>query len=223
MKKKLIIKFPHKHPLFKKKETNKGVYYENSIYYFWFEFLKRNKKFIEICKSKGSLNRYVYEDFGDIRQKSFKQWWNEKYKGTIRGIYLFAYQNPFTDIEEIGSINEINSINLKEFTILAIPKNIEKNYALKKVRGLINKDNKRFINKARYEFKSKTFKVKSLRNYLEFLRLKDKAYKNWQAVASIKNEKFEKIDYRDKTYFNQIANKWSRAIKKINDNFLIKS
>jgi hypothetical protein len=70
---------------------------------------------------------------------------------------------------------------------------------------------------------SKTFKVKSLRNYLEFLRLKDKSYKNWQAVASIKNEKFEKIDYRDKTYFNQIANKWSRAIKKINDNFLIKS
>ena len=128
MKKKLIIKFPHKHPLFKKKETNKGVYYENSIYYFWFEFLKRNKKFIEICKSKGSLNKYFYEDFGDIRQKSFKQWWNEKYKGTIRGIYLFAYQNPFTDIEEIGSINEINSINLKEFTILAIPKNIEKNY-----------------------------------------------------------------------------------------------
>ena len=223
MKKKLIIKFPHKHPLFKKKETKKGVYYENSIYYFWFEFLKRNKKFIEICKSKGSLNRYVYEDFGDIRQKSFKQWWNEKYKGTIRGIYLFAYQNPFTDIEEIGSINEINSINLKEFTILAIPKNIEKNYALKKVRGLINKDNKRFVNEASYEFKSKTFKVKSLRNYLEFLRLKDKAYKNWQAVASIKNEKFEKIDYRDKTYFNQIANKWSRAIKKINDNFLIKS
>jgi hypothetical protein len=136
---------------------------------------------------------------------------------------LFAYQNPFTDIEEISSINEINSINLKEFTILAIPKNIEKNYALKKVRGLINKDNKRFVNKARYEFKSKTFKVKSLRNYLEFLRLKDKSYKNWQAVASIKNEKFEKIDYRDKTYFNQIANKWSRAIKKINDNFLIKS
>jgi hypothetical protein len=223
MKKKLIIKFPHKHPLFKKKETNKGVYYENSIYYFWFEFLKRNKKFIEICKSKGSLNKYFYEDFRDIRQKSFKQWWNEKYKGTIRGIYLFAYQNPFTDIEEIVSINEINSINLNEFTILAIPKNIEKNYALKKVRGLINKDNKRFINKARYEFKSKTFKVKSLRNYLEFLRLKDKGYKNWQAIALIFNKKIENIESSYKISFNQIANKWSRAIKKINDNFLIKS
>ena len=222
MKRKLIIKFPHKHPLFKKKETNKGVYYENSIYYFWFEFLKRNKKIIEICKRKGSLNRYIYEDFGDIRQKSFKQWWNEKYKGTIRGIYLFAYQNPFTDIEEIGSINEINSINLKEFTILAIPKNIEKNYALKKVRGLINKDNKRFVNKARYEFKSKTFKVKSLRNYLEFLRLKDKAYKNWQAVALIFNKKIENMETDYKISYNQIANKWSRAIKKINDNFLMK-
>ena len=34
------------------------------------------------------------------------------------------------------------------------------------------------------------------------------------------NEKFENIDYRDKIYFNQIANKWSRAIKKINVNFL---
>jgi hypothetical protein len=199
------------------------VYYENSIYYFWFEFLKRNKTFIEICKSKGRINKYVYEDFGDIRNKNFKQWWNEKYKGIIRGIYLFAYQNPFTDIEEIISINEINSINLKEFTILAIPKNIEKNYALKKVRGLINKDNKRFINKARYEFKSKTFKVKSLRNYLEFLRLKDKRYKNWQAVALVFNKKVENIDTDYKISYNQIANKWSRAIKKINDNFLIKS
>ena len=172
MKNKLIIKFPHKHPLFKKKETNKGVYFENSIYFFWFEFLKRNKKFIEICKSKGKISKKIYEDFGDIRNKNFKEWWNEKYGNTIRGIYLFAYQNPFSDVEEIDYFNKINALNLRDYTLLAIPKNIEKNYALKRIRTLINKENKRFVNKARYEFNSKTFKIKSLKNYLNFLKLK---------------------------------------------------
>ena len=222
MKNKLIIKFPHKHPLFKKKETNKGVYFENSIYFFWFEFLKRNKKFIEICKSKGKISKKIYEDFGDIRNKNFKEWWNEKYGNTIRGIYLFAYQNPFSDVEEIDYFNKINSLNFRDYTLLAIPKNIEKNYALKRVRALINKENKRFANKARYEFKSKTFKTKSLKNYLNFLKLKDEGNKNWQAVALIFNKKIENMETDYKISYNQIANKWSRAIKKINDNFLMK-
>ena len=222
MKNKLIIKFPHKHPLFKKKETDKGVYFENSIYFFWFEFLKRNKKFIEICKSKGKISKKIYEDFGDIRNKNFKEWWNEKYGNTIRGIYLFAYQNPFSDVEEIDYFNKINSLNLRDYTLLAIPKNIEKNYALKRVRALINKENKKFANKARYEFKSKTFKTKSLKNYLNFLKLKDEGNKNWQAVALIFNKKIENMETDYKISYNQIANKWSRAIKKINDNFLMK-
>ena len=104
--------------------------------------------------------------------------------------------------------------------MLAIPKNIEKNYALKRIRTLINKENKRFVNKARYEFNSKTFKIKSLKNYLNFLKLKEEGNKNWQAVTLVMNEKIENINYRDKPYFNKIANKWNRAIKKINDNFL---
>ena len=216
MKNKLIIKFPHKHPLFKKKDTNKGVYFENSIYFFWFEFLKRNKKFIEICKSKGKISKKIYEDFGDIRNKNFKEWWNEKYGNTIRGIYLFAYQNPFRDVEEIDYFNKINSLNLKDYTLLAIPKNIEKNYALKRIRSLINKENKRFANKARYEFKSKTFKTKSLKNYLNFLKLKEEGNKNWQAVALIFNKKIENMETDYKISYNQIANKWSRAINKLN-------
>lgn len=216
MKNKLIIKFPHKHPLFKKKDTNKGVYFENSIYFFWFEFLKRNKKFIEICKSKGKISKKIYEDFGDIRNKHFKEWWNEKYGNTIRGIYLFAYQNPFSDVEEIDYLNKINALNLRDYTLLAIPKNIEKNYALKRVRALINKENKRFANKARYEFKSKTFKTKSLKNYLNFLKLKEEGNKNWQAVALIFNKKIENMETDYKISYNQIANKWSRAINKLN-------
>ena len=202
--------------------VTKALNFENSIYFFWFEFLKRNKKFIEICKSKGKISKKIYEDFGDIRNKNFKEWWNEKYGNTIRGIYLFAYQNPFSDVEEIDYFNKINALNLRDYTLLAIPKNIEKNYALKRVRALINKENKRFVNKARYEFKSKTFKIKSLKNYLNFLKLKEEGNKNWQAVALIFNKKIENMETDYKISYNQIANKWSRAIKKINDNFLMK-
>jgi lipopolysaccharide/colanic/teichoic acid biosynthesis glycosyltransferase len=63
MKNKLIIKFPHKHPLFKKKETKKGVYYENSIYYFWFEFFF----FRFMPKVKGLKKIYFFLTRGKIR------------------------------------------------------------------------------------------------------------------------------------------------------------
>ena len=35
--------FLYKHPIFTKVKTRNGVYYENSVYYLWFQFLLRNE------------------------------------------------------------------------------------------------------------------------------------------------------------------------------------
>ena len=213
------IVFPHKHPLFKKKETKRGVYYENSIYYFWFEFLKLNEKYIAACKNKGKGMKKIYEDFGDIRNKTFKQWWNEKYKGTTRGVYLFASTNPFNQLIKINSQNQYNQINKSDYTVIAVPNLIDKKYAIEQVRKL-TQNNKKFNYEAKYKFKSKTFKIETLKKNLKYLKLKKQFNVNWKAAAAAYNKNIINIDSDGKIYFNQLANRCERQIKIVNKKFI---
>ena len=206
------IVFPHKHPLFKKKETKRGVHYENSIYYFWFEFLKLNEKYIAACKNKGRGMKKIYEDFGDIRNKTFKQWWNEKYKGTTRGVYLFASTNPFNQLIKINSQTQYNQINQSDYTVIAIPNLIDKKYAIEQVRKL-TKNNKKFNYEAKYKFKGTTFKIQTLKKNLKYFKLKKQFNVNWKAAAIAHNKSIINVDSNDKISFNQLANRCERQIK----------
>ena len=73
------INFSREYPLFKKPNERtyegKGVYFENSIYYLWWEFLRRNEEYKKCCETdgKGPLNE-LYKDFGDVFNVKFKTW-----------------------------------------------------------------------------------------------------------------------------------------------------
>jgi len=213
------IVFPHKHPLFKKKETKRGVHYENSIYYYWFEFLKLNEKYIAACKNKGRGMKKIYEDFGDIRKKTFKQWWNEKYKGVTRGVYLFASTNPFNQLIKISSQNQYNQINQSNYTVIAVPNLIDKKYAIEQVRKL-TQNNKKFNYEAKYKFESKTFKIETLKKNLKYLKSKKLFNVNWKAAAVADDKSIEKVSSASKIYFNQIANRCEKQIKIVNKKFI---
>jgi hypothetical protein len=206
------IVFPHKHPLFKKYKTIRGVHYENSIYYYWFEFLKLNEKYITACKNKGRGMKKIYEDFGDIRNKTFRQWWNEKYKGITRGVYLFASTNPFNQLININSQTQYNQINQSDYTVIAVPKLIDKKYAVQQVRKL-TQNNKKFNYEAKYKFESKTFKIETLKKNLKYLKSKKLFNVNWKAVAVAYNRSTENIDSDSKISLNQLANRCERQIK----------
>ena len=79
--------FTFKHPLFSKAKTASGVKWQNSVYYLWWEFLRRHDGYKETCKNKGK-GKYakLYEDFGDVHEPDFKTWWNKD----CRGARLFA-------------------------------------------------------------------------------------------------------------------------------------
>jgi len=213
------IVFPHKHPLFKKHKTKRGVHYENSIYYYWFEFLKLNEKYIAACKNKGIGMKKIYEDFGDIRNKTFKQWWNEKYKGTTRGVYLFASTNPFNQLIKISSQNQYNQINQSNYTVIAVPNLIDKKYAIEQVRKL-TQNNKKFNYEAKYKFESKTFKIETLKKNLKYLKSKKLFNVNWKAAAVADDKSIEKVSSASKIYFNQIANRCEKQIKIVNKKFI---
>lgn len=126
----------------------KGTWCTDSIYYLWFEYLKRSKKYKKACgyevkmtkdeqkaykkwrAFKGTKTRKstekILSDFGDIHAyegvDGFWDWWKE------RGQYLFGIE-PINQLESFASVADVNSIADKvedgTFKLVAIPTNIK--------------------------------------------------------------------------------------------------
>lgn len=77
-----------------KKQKNfvgEGVEVEKSLYYWWFEYLRRSKKYHTACANTGKGMKTLYKDFGDVFSMDFWKWWFELDQfGTHRGARLFA-------------------------------------------------------------------------------------------------------------------------------------
>ena len=84
--------FPYRHPTFgTKHRPARKTAWENTVYYWWWAYLKRNTNYVECCDSEGTGElSALYADFGDVRSDDFKSWWTFKVKGETRGAYLFA-------------------------------------------------------------------------------------------------------------------------------------
>ena len=80
--------FAGRHPLFVKRFSDTGIWWEESPYYLWWEYLRRHEGYRRACArgGGGSTYRRLYEDFGDVHSLSFKEWWTQD----GRGARLFA-------------------------------------------------------------------------------------------------------------------------------------
>lgn len=89
--------------LYKAPFVRAGVAPTQSVYYWWYEFLKRNEDYRRCCESggKGRLAK-LYKDFGDIHKGSFKRWWLEDQ----RGERLFAEPPAPVRLQELRSADE---------------------------------------------------------------------------------------------------------------------
>ena len=80
--------FPYKSPRFgtKHKPAPKSAW-RNTVYHWWWAYLKRNDEYIACCDSggKGKLSK-LYADFGDVFATDFKTWFTRN----NRGQHLFA-------------------------------------------------------------------------------------------------------------------------------------
>ena len=70
----------------------------SSVYYWWYEYLKRNEEYRRCCESggKGELAA-LYKDFGDVVNVPFNEWWLED----GRGERLFAEKARPVKLEEL--------------------------------------------------------------------------------------------------------------------------
>lgn len=84
--------FPYKHPSFSTEDKPKSFsHVKVSVYYWWYEYLKRNVDYRNTCQNKGiGKCSALYDLFGDVHDISFRQWWTKDDRGAV----LFA--EPFT-------------------------------------------------------------------------------------------------------------------------------
>ena len=88
-------KFAHQHPLFGRTRAHKDLHrYKTSVYYLWWEFLRRSDAYREFCSCVGTMDSgqfsALYADFGDVFASDFKTWWTTD----DRGATLFAERLP---------------------------------------------------------------------------------------------------------------------------------
>ena len=88
-------KFAYQHPLFgHTKEQKELGRYRTTVYYLWWEFLRRSDAYREFCSYAGTKEpgRFsaLYEDFGDVFSTDFNVWW----RTSDRGANLFAERLP---------------------------------------------------------------------------------------------------------------------------------
>ena len=166
--------FIYKHPVKTQNKKLKGVFYKESVYYFWFEFLKRNEEYKAYCETKEGTEEIakLYTDFGDLNDYEFMEWFAEI------GADLFCERQDLERVEEITSSEMLNTES--EYVLnLQIPLNkrtkwlqqqIEKKLkvARKKFDKRKKDERKKDANKstAKYSLCTKRASVKELERYL---------------------------------------------------------
>ena len=115
------------------KTSVKGVPITDSIYYLWFEYLKRSEKYKTACANNGKGMTKLYKDFGNVFEyegvEGFWNWWNE------RGQYLFGIEGK-QEIVEFDNADEV--VGYEDYKLIAIPKNITATTIKKRLNKLVD-------------------------------------------------------------------------------------
>jgi hypothetical protein len=170
--------FTVRHPLFQRKESNSGIWWEKSVYYLWWEFLRRHDGYKETCENGGN-GKYaeLYADFGNVHEGPFKEWWTKD----GRGARLFA-EPPMPNSVAALTSEEIEALpqdwDAGSLLIVAIPLNLPKRFIQQRLSRLLARHHKRkrgqqTFKESRALYRIATrFKVHSLKKMLELYDLR---------------------------------------------------
>jgi len=127
------LKFAYKHPTFGRSKVEKTQErYKNSVFYLWWEFLRRSTAYKKCCASggKGKMKN-IYQDFDDVFATDFKTWWQTN----ERGAYLFAEQLP----PKMIVIDEMPDASISgQVLVLQVPLKLPKRLLMAEFQKLLN-------------------------------------------------------------------------------------
>ena len=134
--------FPYKSPRFgsKSKPAPKSAW-QNTVYYWWWAYLKRNTDYIACCESggKGKLSK-LFKDLGDVRGEDFKAWWTFKVNGEDRGAYLFAEPSVESSVKVLKEGE--TAVSEAEALTLSLPLNFPKRFLERRFKALLSEAHK---------------------------------------------------------------------------------
>jgi hypothetical protein len=135
--------FTFKHPLFRQERSTSGVRWDNSIYYLWWEFLRRHEGYKVTCENSGK-DKYekLYADFGDVHEVGFREWWTKD----DRGARLFAeppLPNNVVALTPEGVAALPEGWNSGSLLVVAIPLSLRKRFIQQKLSKLLARHHKR--------------------------------------------------------------------------------
>ena len=118
------------------KNRKAEAFQKRSPYYWWWAYLKRNQDYLDCCASggKGRLAD-LYKDFGDVRDKEFRVWWQED----RRGARLFGEQQLEVKFHELSSAADWHPDWTKDkVMVVAFPLVVGKRKLLGEIRKLLD-------------------------------------------------------------------------------------
>jgi hypothetical protein len=126
--------FAHPNPRFGTKNRPLGpAAWGESIYYLWFEYLRRNEDYRRTCENGGKGKcANIYRDFGDVRQ-DFKTWW----RTNDRGATLFA--EPHEQSIEVLTDAAALPATRDRTLVLTIPLEMPSTYLVKRFKEILDK------------------------------------------------------------------------------------
>jgi hypothetical protein len=135
--------FIFKHPLFRSSETATGIPWQKSVYYLWWEFLRRNAGYKRTCDMGGvGPGARLFADFGDVHSKGFKEWWSEG----DRGARLFAEPAAPLTVSRMSRQDLTDLLpnwDDKTTLIVAIPLSFPKRFIEQKIADILKSHHKR--------------------------------------------------------------------------------
>lgn len=192
--------FPYQHPTFgtdKKPKTPRN--WEDTVYYLWWAYLKRNEDYLKTCESKGKGKlSALYKDFGDVRGDSFKKWWNEG----ERGATLFS--NPTTEDRITLLVNGEKALVDEGRLVMSVPLSLPQKFLVDKFRKILEahhtgEKGRQYakFSKAKYQFQGQP-NIKALQIGL---KVYDQAKANpemtlWEIGASLPQFQLELEQYK---------------------------
>jgi hypothetical protein len=102
-----------------------------SVYYYWFEYLRRHEGYAETCKAgAGGEWEVLYRDFGDVHAVTFLEWWG------LNGDRLFAEPVQLEEVRFLSAGSEVPaSIDV---AVVAIPLRRSLTDSLTQIRELLS-------------------------------------------------------------------------------------
>ena len=131
----MSVHFAFTWPVFGTQANPKSLsFQERSVYYWWFQYLKRNDDYRKTCEKGGTGPcAALYKDFGDVHASDFKTWWD------ANGARLFG-EAQTTSIEVLKGGVEDPSIHAgRKALLLSVPLDLPQAYLIKRFKDILSK------------------------------------------------------------------------------------